>query len=215
MSMKRKLLIVTVLLLTSLVVCSCSERGAESADTSDSDSRGREGAWRGTDGSADVSEATRSRGVPSHERREESEEPEPQIAIRGFEYEWRLEPEKGLHVRVDFVNTRETYARARGYLFMVATSNTTPSAAAGVYPWDARFEEGHPERHTDGNRLLFRRDLESRVFIPYRGGDGYFDHLRIIVYHEGGRIAIDLDYDLEIVGEPTGPIEAAPLSVTM
>jgi hypothetical protein len=156
-----------------------------------------------------------SRGVPPHERREEAEEAEPQIAVRGFNYEWRLEPEKGLLVRIDFVNTRETYARARGYLFVVASSSTMPSAPPGVYPWDARFEDGNPEKHTDGSRLLFRNDLESRVFIPYRGGEGHFDHLRIIVYREDGGIAIDLDYALEITGEPTGPIEAAPLSVTM
>lgn len=213
--MKRKLLIAAVILLASLVVCSCSESGSEDAGASDSDSRRGEGVRPEEDDRAAPSDAAKSRGVPSHERREDVEEAEPQIAIRGFGYEWRLKPEKGLHVRIDFINTRDTYARARGYLFMVASSNAMPSAAPGVYPWDAGFEDGYPEKHTDGNRLLFRDEHESRVFIPYRQGEGYFDHLKIIVYHEDGRVAIDLDYELEITGEPTGPIEAAALSVTM
>jgi hypothetical protein len=215
MSMRRKLVIVAVILLASLTACSCTRSGSEDAGASDSDSRPREGAWGGSNDSDVPSEAARSRGVPPYERREESEEGEPQIAIRGLSYEWRLEPQKGLHVRIDFVNTRDTYARVRDYLFLVATSTAYPSAPAGVYPWDARFEAGRPEKHTDGNRLLFRDELESRAFLPYRAAEGYFDHLRILVYNEDGTVAIDLGYDLEITGEPSGPIEAAPLSVTM
>jgi hypothetical protein len=213
--MKRKLLIVLVVLVASLAAGSCTRGAPEGAGESDAGSRSGEGAWRGEGDSEEPSEAARSRGVPPHELRDDSEEAEPQIAIRGFSYEWRLAPEKGLHVRINFVNTRETYARARGYLFMVASSNTMPSVPASVYPWDARFEGGYPETHTDGNRLLFRDEIESRAFLPFSGREGYFDHLRIIVYREDGTITIDLDYELEVTGEPTGPVEATPLSVTM
>jgi len=213
--MRRKLLIALVVLLASLVVCSCSRSGSDDVEASDSDTRREAGFGRGANDSEEPSEAARSRGVPPHERRDGTEEAEPQIAIRGFSYEWRLEPEKGLHVKIDFVNTRDTYARARGYLFAVASSNTQPSVTPGAYPWDAHFEEGYPGKHTDGNRLLFRDELGSRFFIPYRGEEGYFDHLKIIVYHEDGRIAIDLDYELDVTGEPTGQIDATPLSVTM
>jgi hypothetical protein len=213
--MKRKIMIALVVLVACLAVCSCAPERSESADASDTDSRGATGVRRGADDSSEPSEAARSRAVPPHERREDEEEAEPQIAIRGFTYEWRLEPEKGLHVRIDFVNTRDTYARARGYLFVVASSNTMPSVTPGVYPWDARFEDKYPEKHTDGNRLLFRDELDSRIFIPYHADEGYFDYLRIIVYHEDGRVAIDLDYELDVTGEPSGPVEAAPQSVTM
>ena len=57
--------------------------------------------------------------------------------------------------------------------------------------------------------------MDTRIFIPYRAGDGYYDHIRILVYREEGGITIDLDYDLDVTGEPSGPIEAAPMSVTM
>jgi hypothetical protein len=213
--MTRKLLIALVVLIATLAVCSCSRESSESADASDTDSPRRTGARRVDDGSAELSDAARGRGVAPRGDREAEEEVEPQIAIRGFTYEWRLEPEKGLHVRISFVNTRDTYARARGYLFVVASSNTMPSVTPGVYPWDARFEGGYPEKHTDGNRLLFRDELDTRIFIPYRGDEGYYDYLKIIVYHEDGGTVIDLDYELDVTGEPSGPIEAAPMSVTM
>lgn len=215
MPVKRKFFIAAVIVLACLGACSCSRDASERADASDSGSSAEEGAWGGRDERTAPSVAARSRGVPPHARRGDLDEAAPQIAIRGFDYEWRLEPDKGLQVRIDFVNTRQTYERARGYLFLVATSSTVPGIQPGVYPWDARFQEGYPESHTDGTRLLFRDALEARAFIPFRQGDGYFDRLKILVYHEDGRIAINLDYDLEITGEPTGPIEAKPLAVTM
>jgi hypothetical protein len=213
--MRDRIAVVAIVVFASLIVCSCARTDSEDAGASDSESHSGQGSWRGRDDAEIPSEAARSRGVPSYEQRERPEEGEPQIALRGLTYEWRLEPEKGLQVRLDFVNTRDTYARARGYLFLVATSKAYPSAPAGVYPWDARFEDGRPEKHTDGNRLLFRDELESRAFLPYRASEGYFDHLRILVYDEAGAVVIDLDYDLDITGEPTGPMETAPLSVTM
>lgn len=212
---RRRLPLALLILLASFAVCSCSRSGSEEESASGSRDAGGESGWREPAEDTSPSEAARSQGVPPHTPREDSEEARPQIAVRGFSYEWRLEPEKGLHVSIHFVNTRETYERARGYLFLVATSASTPSAPQGVYPWDARFEEGVPEKHTDGNRLLFREDLEARAFIPFAGGDGYYDHLRIVVYREDGGTAIDLDYDLAITGEPTGPVEAEPQSVTM
>jgi hypothetical protein len=213
--MNRKFLFAAVILVASLAACSCTRSGPESTDASDSDSRGVERVRAPGDASEEPSEAARSRGVPPHERRDEAEEAEPQIAMRGFSYEWRVAPEKGLHIKIDFFNTRDTYARARGYLFIVASSNTMPSVPEGVYPWDARFEEGEPAKHTDGNRLLFRDEIEARVFIPYTRAEGYYDHVRILVYREDGGVAIDLDYELDVTGEPTGPVEATPLSVTM
>jgi hypothetical protein len=213
--MRNRIAVIAVIVFASLIACSCTRNASQDAGASDSDSRSRDATWEGRDEAEAPSEAARSRGVPSYERREEAQEGEPQIALRGLTYEWRLEPEKGLQARLDFVNTRDTYARARGYLFLVATSRAYPSAPAAVYPWDARFEDGRPEKHTDGSRLLFRDELEARAFLPYRGAEGYFDHLRILVYDEAGTVVIDLDYDLDVTGEPTGPMEAAPLSVTM
>jgi hypothetical protein len=212
---KRKLFVVFVIVLVCLGACSCSRNASEKADASDTESSADESAWSRRSEGEGPSAAARSRGVPPHARRGDIDEAAPQIAVRGFDYEWRLEPDKGLHVRIDFVNTRQTYERARGYLFLVASSSTVPGIQPGVYPWDARFQEGYPESHTDGHRLLFREELEHRAFIPFRQGDGYFDRLKILVYHEDGTIAINLDYDLEITGEPTGPIEAKPLAVTM
>jgi len=212
---RRRFPLVALIFLASLAVCSCSGTGSEEQGApGSSDAEGDVG-WRRSAEEAPPTDAARSRGVPPHTPRDEMEEAEPQIAVRGFGYEWRLEPQKGLHVRIDFVNTRETYERARGYLFLVASSSSTPSAPEGLYPWDARFEAGVPEKHTDGNRLLFRKDLEVRAFIPFTVGDGYYDHLRIVVYREDGATAIDLDYDLNITGEPTGPMKAEPQSVTM
>jgi hypothetical protein len=213
--MARKLLIALMVLTAALAAGSCSREGSESADASDSDSPRGAGVRRVGDEGVEPSEAARARGVQPQGDRDAAEEAEPQIAIRSLTYEWRVAPEKGLHLTIDFVNTRETYARARGYLFVVASSTTAPSAAPGIYPWDARFDGKYPEKHTDGTRLLFRDEMDARIFIPYRAGDGYYDHIRILVYREEGGITIDLDYDLDITGEPSGPIEAAPMSVTM
>lgn len=214
--MVRRSLIALAILMVALEMCSCARESSESAGASDSDSQHQGTSVRRPERDrSEPSEAARNRGVVPYENRGGTEEGEPQIAVRGFTYEWRLEPEKGLQVRMDFVNTRDTYARARGYLFVVASSSTMPSVVPGVYPWDARFEEGYPQKYTDGNRLLFRDELQTRFFIPFHAAEGYYDHIKILVYREDGGLAIDLDYELDVTGEPSGPIEAAPMSVTM
>ncbi len=152
-----------------------------------------------------LSRAARSRGLPVKEQDEE--EPRAEVVLGGFVYEWRTSPQKGLHVTLDFVNPRDTYERARGYLFLIASYSGRARASVGVFPRNAELDGGRPVDHKDGTHLLYRKDHQVRVFIPYTDREGYYDLLRVLVYSEDGKVEMNQTYELEITGEPTGSVK--------
>lgn len=152
-----------------------------------------------------VTEEAKSRGAIT-EAPDQSEPASPEIVVEDLTYEWRTSPETALSVIVDFLNPHETYERARGYVFLVATSSGGAGRPTGVFPWDAAFDGGVPVDFTDGRHLLFRKAEQVRATIPYKQPEGYYDLLRLIVYSEDGALIIDSTIDMEITGEATGPL---------
>jgi hypothetical protein len=144
--------------------------------------------------------AARSRGLAVSER-EEADEAGARVVMSELTYEWRTAPEKGLSVVMEFRNPVGGNTRARGYVFLTAHSVLSGHSVTGVYPWDAQLrEDGVPLDPTDGTHLLFRDRQQVRAFIPYPEADGYYETLRVMVFHEDGRLIIDRPYDLALSG---------------
>lgn len=172
---------------------------ADVAERSESRSAGR-----------DASDAARSRGLPV-ESEAGDEAVEPEVLLGSMMYEWRVSPERGLYIQMEFVNPNITYERARGYVFAIASSSLDGSS--GVYPWDAALKDGEPEDYRDGTHLLYRDDQEVSAFIPYRGGVGYYDRLKLLVFDEDGELLIGQTYELDVDGSPSGPRRSEPALV--
>jgi hypothetical protein len=149
-----------------------------------------------------ASEAAASRGVATGEAGGEGTAA-PSVVLDGIAYEWVVSPERGLQVELGFVNPGKDVGRAKGYAFVIAGSSKDP-AVVGVYPWNAKFVDGAPEDHAAGGRILFWEEQKMSVFIPYKERAGCFDTMRILVYDDDGRIALDETHELPITGEPTG-----------
>ena len=147
----------------------------------------------------EVAEAAASRGVAEKVRDDDddADEATPQVLLTALTYEWRTTPENGLQVTLEFTNPARTYERARGYVFLIAQAG---SQIRSVYPWNTTIVEGLPEDYTDGTHLLYRDRQEVRAIIPYPGSGGYFETLRLLVFHEDGRLLTNRTYDLNITG---------------
>ncbi|MCD4690798.1 hypothetical protein K8S17_04985 [bacterium] len=157
----------------------------------------------------EISRAAQSRGV-AVSGRDPDAELQPVIVLAQVTYEWRLSPQKGLHVTLEFINPNDTYERARGYVFAIANYRASASAVYGVYPWGTDIDDGGlPCDYSKGTHLLFRRDQDVRAFIPYENSQGFYDGLRVLVYSEDGDMLIDSTMDLEVSGEPTGPVKSS------
>ena len=143
--------------------------------------------------------AAGSRGVARSERSDDMEA-KPQVVLSEMTYEWRTSPDRGLHVTLDFTNPADTYERARGYVFLIAESTRSGSLVRGVYPWSISMEGNLPKDHTDGTHLLYRERQQVRAFIPYPRADGYFEILRLYVFHENGRLLTNRTYELDLTG---------------
>ena len=197
-------LVALLALLAALVGCS---GGGEGAESSVPEGEGQTGSVTADAGVLTPSPAARSRGVATIETDEDGEL-KPLVVLQDIVYEWRVSPERGLHVKLGFINPNDTYERARGYVFIIASSRASSGAVYGVFPWNAEIgEDGLAVDHTDGAHLLYRRDQDIRASIPYENASGYYDVLRILVYAEDGDVLIDNTIDLEISGEATGPIK--------
>jgi hypothetical protein len=156
-----------------------------------------------------LDDAAASRGLPVEG--EEDEPPaRPQVAWDKLTYEWRTSPERGLLVNVVFTNPEYSRARARGYFFLIATDSRAEGSIPGVYPPNTELDAGCPVDPTEGAHLLYRRDHEVSIFIPYADPEGYYDSLRVLLHTEDGRSIMDQPVKLEITGEPTGPMTAEP-----
>jgi len=151
---------------------------------------------------AETSEAAAARGVATGDGDAEVST-EPRIVLDVIEYEWVLTPEKGLHVALDFINPNQGYGRAKGSVFVIGTS-TGDSSVRGVYPWNTTLEGDRPADYSAGGRLLYRTEQRLTLFLPYTGGTGCFDVLRILVYDDDGGVIMDETRELPITGEPTG-----------
>lgn len=153
--------------------------------------------------SVEVPPAAAARGLPVEE--EPEGEDAPRIVLADLIYEWRLRPRPELLVEMTFENPNDLAGRARGYLVVVAASAAEGASSRTTYPKRASFEGEWPDDPTDGDRLILRKRETVEVAIPYELGDGgHFDKLRVIVYDEDGDLSIDLGYDLDVTGEPTG-----------
>lgn len=147
----------------------------------------------------EVARVAASRGVAEkvQDDADDADEATPQVLLTALTYEWRTTPENGLQVTLEFTNPAGTYERARGYVFLIAQAG---SQIRSVYPWNTTIVEGLPEDYTDGTHLLYRDRQEVRAIIPYPGSGGYFETLRLLVFHENGRLLTNRTYDLNITG---------------
>lgn len=145
--------------------------------------------------------AARTRGVVGSTS-SDGEEPLPQVVLSEMAYEWRTSPDRGLHVTLDFTNPADTYERARGYVFLIAEETRSGSLVRGVYPWNISMDGNLPEDHTDGTHLLYRDRQRVSAFIPYTRSDGYFEILRLYVFHENGRLLTNRTYELDFTDAP-------------
>jgi hypothetical protein len=147
--------------------------------------------------------AARNRGVVRIPEGDEVAGAKPQVVLSALTYEWRTAPERGLMVTMDFTNPADSYERARGYVCLVAESVLSGSHTQGVYPWNTTLDdEGVPDDHTDGTHLLYRDKQQVRAFIPYTPSDGYWETLKLFVFHEDGTPLTNRTYNLELTGEP-------------
>jgi len=207
----RASLIALAVLLVVLAGCS----GGEQEATSDVPEGGDQSGSAVTDDDRSApSPGARSRGVATIEA-DEDDGLQPLVVLQDIVYEWRVSPRRGLHVTLGFINPNDTYERARGYVFIIASSRASSGAVYGVYPWDVELgEDGLAVDYMDGMHLLYRRDQEVRASIPYQNASGYYDVLRILVYSEDGDVLIDNTVDLEVSGEPTGAVRP-PVDLTL
>jgi hypothetical protein len=201
----RALLAALVVLLAIFAGCSGGERESGAGNTPGD----------GTGASSDVADAAptpssrveQSRGVATVERHDD-DGLQPLVVLDEIIYEWRLTPQRGLQVSLGFLNPNDTYERARGYLFAIASSRASSGSVYGVYPWNAKMgSDGLPADYTEGTHLLYRRDQGVRAFIPYENASGFYDVLRVLVYSESGEVLIDNTVSLEVHGEATGPLK--------
>lgn len=153
-------------------------------------------------GGASVSDAAASRGVATGEP-EEAEPGGPRAVLSGIAYEWTVSPDRGLTVTLEFTNPASDVGRAKGYAFVMAGSSSD-AAVAGIYPWNAKVENGMPSDHTVGGRLLFWEKSTLSAFLPYKERAGCYNTVRVLVYDDDGRIVHDETHELPITGEPTG-----------
>ncbi len=207
----RASLVALAVLLAVLAGCSGGEQETESDVPEGGDQSGSAVA---DDGRATPSPGARSRGVAAIEA-DEDEGLQPVVVLQDIVYEWRVSPQRGLYVTLGFINPHDTYERARGYVFLIASSRASSGAVYGVYPWGIELgEDGLAADYMDGTHLLYRRDQEIRASIPYENATGYYDVLRILVYAENGDVLIDNTIDLEVSGEPTGAVRP-PVDLTL
>jgi hypothetical protein len=187
--MSRFLVALTLALLTSLVLSGCtgSDEPAVRAEPEPEPL------------DEETAEVAASRGVAEKVQDDDANEAIPQVLLTELTYEWRTVPENGLQVTLEFTNPVRTYERARGYVFLIASAG---SRVRSVYPWNTTIVEGLPEDYTDGTHLLYRDRQEVRALIPYPGSSGYFETLRLLVFHENGRLLTNRTYDLNITGVP-------------
>lgn len=153
-----------------------------------------------------ASEAAQSRGLPVDDSGE-NDGTEPMVVLNDLVYEWRTSPQRGLQVELEFINPYDTYERARGYAFVIASYGLSGGSVYGVYPWNAEIgEDGFPIDPTAGTHLLYRRDQNVRGFIPYENSEGFYNILQIIVYSEEGELLFTNRLDLDVTGDPTGAV---------
>ncbi len=145
--------------------------------------------------------AAETRGVIVRDR-DEAAEARPQVILSEMTYEWRTSPDRGVHVTLKFTNPADTYERARGYVFLIAETTRSGSLIKSVYPWSINMDGNLPEDHTDGAHLLYRDRQEVRAFLPYPRSDGYFETLRLLVFHENGKLLTNRTYELNFAGAP-------------
>ncbi len=201
----RASLVALAVLLAVLAGCS---RGDQEAESDVPEGGDQSGAAVADDGRSMPSSEARSRGVATT-RVDENEGLQPLVVLKDIVYDWRVTPERTLHVTLGFINPHDTYERARGYVFIIASSRASSGAVYGVYPWNAELDaDGLVVDHTDGTHLLYRRDQEVKASIPYRNVSGHYDVLRILVYAEDGDVLIDNTIDLDVSGEATGSVRA-------
>ena len=189
--MRRAVAVVGAVLMAGLVLVSCSQP--------------EERASAAPEPEPVVDEETvvsaRTRGVPA-QKREEIEEAPPRVLLDELTYEWRTSPERGLHVELLFSNPSDSYERARGYVFLQAEADVYGAVVRGVYPWNTRMVEGLPDEYTDGTHLLYRGTQKITAFIPYERSDGQYSRLKLLVFHDDGKLLTNRTYDLEITGTP-------------
>ena len=190
--MSRFVVTLAVALLASVVLCGCggSDEPAVRADPEPDPL------------DEDVAKVAASRGVAEKVQEDDAEEAAPQVLLTALTYEWRTVPENGLQVTLEFTNPAGTYERARGYVFLIAQGTGSGSRISSVYPWNTTIVEGLPEDYTDGTHLLYRDRQEVRALIPYPGSGGYFETLKLLVFHDDGRLLTNRTYDLDITGVP-------------
>ncbi len=196
-------LLVGVLAVLALSGCSRRDESAPRAEAGEMES--------GTTGepqNSEASRAARARGVPVES---EEEDAGPVVTMEGLTYDWRLEPEKGLLVSIDFGNENEVFERARAYVFVMAWYSAREAASQGTFPWEVDMKNGEPADYTKGTHIVYRKDHTLKCFIPYVDREGYYDSLRVIVYSEEGEVLKDQKYQLDVSGAPTGPVKTKPV----
>jgi len=202
----------TMRVIAVLAVLACLSLAGGCSRRGESPESGKAGGSQAESGDAATSDAARSRGVAS-DTTAESGGSTPRIELGDVVYEWRVGPEKGLHVTVDLTNpVQQGSDRARGYIILIASSSADPSIK-GVYPWNVVLEGGKPKDVKSGTHLLYRTSDQIRAFIPYKKPTGYYDTLTVLIYNEGGEEVTSQTYELAVTGEPAGPMKPAPVLV--
>jgi len=182
-----------------LVAAGCGGSEEETAGVEQGGTAGVEGAQVRRPLDEETEAAARGRGVPEVEAGE-GPRPTAKVLMTELTYEWRVQPDVGLHVVLSFMNQAAGQERARGYVFLIAKSIMPGYPVQGVYPWDAVVEGDEPTDYTDGTHLLFRDKQQIRAFVPYEETDGHYQTLRLMVYSEGGDLVINRSFDLEVTG---------------
>ncbi len=195
------LLCAAALVMSTLVGCSETREDAPESDRSDAVSEAA--------APRPVSDAAKARGL-SVQREDEEPADGPAVALDGVAYDWRLIPDKGLVVTLEFGNENEVFERARAYVFLVAEYSARRSVNRGVFPLNVEFDGDRPVDYTAGTHILYRKDHTMKCFIPYTYREGYYDSLRVIVYSEEGDVLINRTYHLDVTGEPTGLVKTKP-----
>ncbi len=196
-------LLVGVMAVIALPGCSGKEEATPRTEAGEVESGNQEETQ-----TAEASRAAKARGVPVG-----GEEPEagPVVTMEGLTYDWRLEPEKGLLVTIEFGNENEVFERARAYVFIVAWYSAREGSSRGTFPWGVDFDGNEPVDYTKGTHIVYRKDHTLKCFIPYRDREGYYDTLRVIVYSEDGEALKDQRYQLDVDGVPTGTVKTRPV----
>ena len=185
--MTRRVCCVALVMLLALALAGCSG-GEENAGTRDEPGAGTQSPDRPTS-------AARSRGV--RETEQETSTDEPRIVVEKVELSWRTSPERGVQAMIDLVNDTESdIARAKGHVFLIARSSAN-AEKVGVYPWSASLVDGRPRGFRDGARVTFLDRDRVQAFIPYGGGEGYYDTVTLLVYDFDGNLVIEEVHSVE------------------